>query len=291
MARDISGVIGAVASLNVKGATSMWQTLNGLPAQPTWWLTASLLTLLGGSLGWWLPWRLQRIKVALEAEATMDAKAGPRAAATHKTGVKPIGAALVSAPIPFKQRVVWACSLALLGLLSSLGGGFSAGWGGLGFGVWALLLFVIAVIDQRFLVVEAWPVLLGLLLHWLGLAWLTPWVLQSSILAALAGAGGLYLVGFTHVALRGRLGLGEGDGAIFALVCAHVGLAGAPLALGLAAVLGLVFSLGRMLYVRKSPTSQGHPPLRWNTPLPLGPCFFLGAVLTRLAQIHGIVGF
>ena len=259
-----------------------WHFMQQISAPPSWWLVACLLASVGAGLGWWLPKRLQQLALQTQSQMPSQQEAPFAEAFAAAKALPPFPT------LPTKQRLAWAGRFAVLGAVCSLLWGFSAGWGGFGFGVWVLLLSVVAVIDQRLLLVEAWPVLLGLLLRWAELAWFAPSALQPSVLAGLAGAGGLYLIGFAHVALRGQLGLGEGDGAVFALVCAQVGLTGAPLALGLAASLALIFGLVRWLRHRSATSTAAQAPIGWNTPLPLAPFLLIGGVTTRLVQVHGL---
>jgi leader peptidase (prepilin peptidase)/N-methyltransferase len=144
---------------------------------------------------------------------------------------------------------VW-CILALPGSLV---------WIGCGLG-WTLL--TLAVIDQRhFLLPDRLTLPLavgGLLFAWL----IGTGGLLAQLTGALLGFLGLQLVSTSYRLLRGREGLGAGDGKLFGALGAWVGWQGLPTALLYAAASGLLWSLAR---------ARSGEPLRLQTRLPFGP--------------------
>ncbi len=85
----------------------------------------------------------------------------------------------------------------------------------------------------------------------LGLA-LSPWTIGflPALGAAVAGAGGLYAVGWFYERFRGRQGMGLGDVKLAAMLGAFLGLEGMVLTVLLASFLGAAFGLSLMLMRR-----------------------------------------
>jgi leader peptidase (prepilin peptidase)/N-methyltransferase len=104
------------------------------------------------------------------------------------------------------------------------------------------------------------------------------------MLGLFTGAGMLSLTALAYEAIRGRVGLGSGDGAVLGLIGAFVGWQGLVPSLLAAALVGLVGGGGLLLLTRK--------PL--GTPLPFAPFLAAGGCIVFAAQqagwIEGVAG-
>jgi len=132
-------------------------------------------------------------------------------------------------------------------------------WVGAVFG-WTLL--TLAVIDQRHLLLPdrlTLPLAAGGLLY---ASLLGTGEVVGQLAGALLGFLSFRLLSSGYRLVRGREGLGAGDGKLFGAIGAWVGWQGLPTALLYAAVSGLMWSLA---------WGRSGRPLRLQTPLPFGP--------------------
>lgn len=144
--------------------------------------------------------------------------------------------------------------------------------------IWSLLL--LAVIDWHTMWIDYRIVTLALALHFTGLLLSSPAQLSPALLGMTLGAGGLYLLGMLYEALRGRVGLGEGDPAVLALIGAWTGpeaLLGVVL---LAAISGTLLGGGWLW--RSGQNWQ-------ETPLPFAPFLCLGGLLMHGANQNDLL--
>jgi len=173
-------------------------------------------------------------------------------------------------PIPLHYPLVELAALALaLWALAATAG--TLAWVSCLLG-WTLL--TLSVIDAR----HFWlpdRLTLPLLLAGLGVtAWLMPAALPGALLGAVCGYAGFAAVGWLHLRLRGKPGLGLGDAKLLAAAGAWVGAAALPSVVVWAALGGLLFAALAALLGRRS----------LDAPLPFGPFLALGFWVTWL---HG----
>lgn len=139
------------------------------------------------------------------------------------------------------------------------------------------LVFALAAIDLRSLLVDMRLVALGIALRWLYLLLWQRESLWDMGAGLLIGAGFFHIVGMFYEVLRGRTGLGEGDASVAGLIGSFVGWQGLLPLVALAALAGLLVSLP-WLYGTRRPLS---------TPIPFVP-FLCGAGLAvYIGQLHG----
>jgi len=85
------------------------------------------------------------------------------------------------------------------------------------------------------------------------------WSFLDSLAASVVIPGGLWLLGWTYLKLRGREGLGFGDVKLMMMTGAFLGLQGNLLVLILGSVIGMVAGLGWILARRKDPSAYELP--------------------------------
>jgi prepilin signal peptidase PulO-like enzyme (type II secretory pathway) len=140
-----------------------------------------------------------------------------------------------------------------------------------------LLLYPLAVLDWVTLEVDQRIVLAGLLLRLAAVLAGDRLHTLDAVLGMLAGAGMITLAALAYRAVRGRVGLGEGDAGVLALAGGFVGWDGLLPVLLLAALAGVTVGLTVLLTLRK--------PL--DTPIPFVPFLCAAALAVHLAQRLG----
>ena len=140
-----------------------------------------------------------------------------------------------------------------------------------------LVLYPLAVLDLYTLQVVSPLVVLGLVLRLGSLALWHRAGLPDALAGMLAGAGGLYMVGFAYETIRGRMGLGDGDAAVLGLIGSFTGWRFLPMTVLLATVLGLLFSV--LLLRGKN---------MFSTPIPFVPFLCLGGLAAYLTSRLGL---
>ncbi len=168
-----------------------------------------------------------------------------------------------------------AAGLALL-WLGGLGPSPQAAWG-LGF---SLLLLTLALADLWAGLVPDWLVWPALAVAGLGPFWGLGPEPEQAWLGGLLVGGGLWLVAWLYERLAGQEGLGLGDVKLGALLGLLLGWPGGGLAVVLAAALGLLAGLARLL-------GGGAD---WRQPLAFAPCLALAGVITLLLAALGWSG-
>jgi len=156
---------------------------------------------------------------------------------------------------------LWALLLALQ---------FGLGWDWLVYMVVGGLLIIMSFIDFAEYILPDVFTLPGAVLAFCGMVFLVgmPW--QDSLLGAVIGAGGFWLLQQGYYLIRRVEGLGSGDIKLMLLLGALVGWQGLPLLIFLAAFTALAASLG---YMAKN-AHQG-----MQTRIPFGPFLSLGAMI------------
>lgn len=144
------------------------------------------------------------------------------------------------APIAWFHPAVEIAALAVAAWAASAAPTTALLWADCGFG-WTLL--TLAWIDAGHLIlpdVLTLPLIVaGLSVTW----WLTPALLASHALGAIAGYCGFRLISIVYRLLRGRDGMGEGDAKLLAAAGAWVGIAALPRLILGAAMLGIAFTM------------------------------------------------
>jgi leader peptidase (prepilin peptidase)/N-methyltransferase len=156
-----------------------------------------------------------------------------------------------------------------------------SGWAGWSQAVllWGLL-FPIAAIDLRSLLVDLRLVALGITLRLLSLLLWERAALLEMAAGLLIAAGFFQILELFYEVLRGRRGLGEGDAAVAGLVGAFVGWQGVLPLVALAALAGLAVGLPWLVASRR--------PL--STPIPFAPFLCAAGMAVYLAELHGWPG-
>lgn len=142
-------------------------------------------------------------------------------------------------------------------------------------GILLVTLTGLAWLDSKVLLIEMRLLLLGALLQVSWLIAFAPHLLPDRILALLVGAGGLYWVGVVYETLRGREGLGSGDGAVLGLLGLWSGSLGLPVILFLAALLGALWGGWQGLRTGQEALSR---------PFPFAPFLCLAGASVYLAE-------
>lgn len=141
-------------------------------------------------------------------------------------------------------------------------------------------LIVISFIDLDFLRIPMVITIPGVAVGIIVSRWLPEFGVLASLIGALTGAGGIYLLRRAYMLVRGGEGMGAGDGDLLAMIGAFLGWQGALLTLMAAAVIGMLSGLVLMAARKKGVKLR----------VPFGPFLACGAMIS-LFYGEAIIGW